>query len=171
MQKRVRVTIVLVVIVLSLGILAGCATRPDTKGKAYAAKPENSMSLVLYFANEQADALVKETRTIDNSIQDIELAILNELIKGPNNADARRTIPAEAKVLSVKVEDGIAFVDFSKEAVTYHWGGSAGDAMTIGSIVYSLTELPRVEKVQLLLEGIAQEAMFGHVATDVPVGR
>lgn len=69
------------------------------------------------------------------------------------------------------VEDKVAYVDFAQDVVDNHWGGSTGDAMTIGSIVQSLTELPGIEKVQLLLEGNVVEAMFGHIATNEPIGR
>ena len=70
-----------------------------------------------------------------------------------------------------RVEDKVAYVDFARDVVQNHWGGSAGDGMTIGSIVHSLTELPGIEKVQLLLEGNVEEAMFGHYATDKPIGK
>ena len=43
--------------------------------------------------------------------------------------------------------------------------------MTILSIVYTLTELPGIEKVQLLLEGEKKEVMFGHGITIDPIGR
>ena len=47
----------------------------------------------------------------------------------------------------------ICFVNFSSEFVTKHSGGSAGEAMTVYSIVNSLTELKNVDKVQFLVEG------------------
>lgn len=169
MKSRFRVVSLVLVAVLGLALLGCTAQKPE--GKAYASALDGTVTLTLYFGNAQADALIKETRVVEKSNVPLELVVLNELIKGPGTPEGRKTIPAEAKMLSVKVEGGIAYVDFSKELVEKHWGGSAGDSMSIDSIVFSLTEIPAIEKVQLLLEGKKQEAMFGHIATDKPIGR
>jgi spore germination protein GerM len=63
----------------------------------------------------------------------------------------------------------VAYVDFSKEIQTKHWGGSSGEAMTIFSVVNSLARLPGVEKVQFLVEGKVQESLVGHADTTQPI--
>lgn len=172
MRNRFRVFVLLLTMIVGVSMLAGCAVKqPGTPGKVHAAAPENSITLTLYFGNEQADALVKETRVVERSGEALESVVLKELIKGPQTPAGRVSIPKEATVISVRVEDKVAYVDLAKDVVEYHWGGSAGDAMTIGSIVHSLTELPGIENVQLLLEGRVEEAMFGHIATNEPIGR
>lgn len=169
---KMRLSAVILILLVGVSLLAGCGARQtEQPNKAYAATPEDTITLTLYFGNAQADALVKETRVVGRSNQALELVVLNELIKGPQSPEGRISVPQEAKILSVKVENKIAYVDFSREVVEKHWGGSAGDAMTIGSIVHSLTELPGVDKVQLLLEGSIEHAMFGHIATDQPIGQ
>ena len=72
-------------------------------------------------------------------------------------------------MLSLTVVNGVANVDFSKEFQTRHRGGSAGEIMTIYSVVNTLTELPGVEKVQFLLEGDKLESILGHMDTTVPI--
>ena len=172
MKNRFRVFVLLLTMIVGVSMLAGCtAKQPDSTGKVYAAEPENNITLTLYFGNEQADGLVKETRVVERTDEALESIVLKELIKGPQTPAGRMSIPTEATVIAVKVEDKVAYVDFARDVVDNHWGGSAGDSMTIGSIVHSLTELPGIEKVQLLLEGKVVEAMFGHIATNEPIGR
>ncbi|MDP3058001.1 MAG: GerMN domain-containing protein, partial [bacterium] len=129
------------------------------------------VELSLYFGNSKADGLVLEKRSVVSLSPNLERLIIKEIVKGPNSSNGRATVPAPTKLLSVKVEGGVATTDFSKEIVTMHSGGSAGEAMTILSIVYSLTELPHINKVQLMLEGKVEGAMFGHGITNVPIGR
>ena len=79
---------------------------------------------------------------------------MNELIKGPADIkNASRTIPIGTKLLSVEVSDSICFVNLSQEFISKHIGGSAGENMSVYSIVNSLTEIPKIKKVVLLIEG------------------
>jgi hypothetical protein len=68
------------------------------------------------------------------------IIVLSELIEGPQRTDIYKTVPAEVNVQSVKVDENIASVDFSEEMHTKHWGGAAGESMTINSLVNTLTE-------------------------------
>ncbi|MDQ7790112.1 MAG: GerMN domain-containing protein, partial [Clostridia bacterium] len=100
----------------------------------------------------------------------LEELVLRELVKGPAEADHGRAVPEEAKVISVNVVEGVAYVNFSKELRTKHWGGSTGETMTIYAIVNSLTELDGIEKVQFLLEGEKMDTLAGHYDTSKPMG-
>ncbi|MGI6452125.1 MAG: GerMN domain-containing protein [Syntrophomonadaceae bacterium] len=131
--------------------------------------------VVLYFGDDQAMYLIPEKRTIshkkDATTADIAALILKEIVAGPQSETLRRTIPPEARLLNVKVEGKIAYADFTKEIITMHWGGSAGETMTITSIVNSLTELPEIDKVQILIEGEAQDSLVGHWYIREPIER
>lgn len=130
---------------------------------------EEEMTATLYFADVEARWLVPEQRRILLRGRSPELAVLEELIAGPHNPRLRRTIPRGARVRSVRVEGGVAYVDWSREFRTQHWGGSAGDLTTIYSVVNTLTRLPHIQRVQLLLEGKKEEAILGHVDTSRPL--
>jgi len=125
-------------------------------------KPDEEKA-ALYFANADADQLVKEIREIKASGAETKKAILEELIEGPQNPELVRTIPEDVKVLDVTVEDGIAAVNFSEELRSSHWGGSTGEILTIYSIVNTLAELPDVEQVEFLIEGQEIETLMGHM--------
>jgi germination protein M len=80
-------------------------------------------------------------------------------------------MPQNARLRRVWVEEGVAYVDFSREFQTEHWGGSTGDTFTLFSVVNSLTELPGIEAVQFLVEGKIEEAVLGHTDTTEPIKR
>lgn len=151
----------------------GSETTPATKPKA---KPDPSteptvtkLKLTLYFSDNQATYLVPEVREVEIHSKRTAEAVINELIKGPKSSKLSRTVPQEAKLKSVKVESGVVYVNLSKEFQTKHWGGSAGEAMTLYSITNSLAELPGVQKVQFLLEGKKVDAILGHADTTRPL--
>lgn len=133
----------------------------------------NSQEVILYFGNKDADAVVAERRNIsiqpDMSTENIIKQVLAELIQGPVNEDISRTIPDEVEVLSVNIENGIAYVDFSEEMHTNHWGGAAGESMTINSIVNTLTEFENIDKVKITVEG--EPLAIEHMIIDEPIER
>jgi germination protein M len=69
-------------------------------------------------------------------------------------------------------ERGEAFVDFSRELVTRHSGGSTDEMLTVYTIVDVLTaNLPAVTSVQLLVEGKQIETLAGHVDLSRPLAK
>jgi len=122
----------------------------------------------LYFGDSQAMGFNIEERTID---ADTPERLIEELINGPAFEQNKQTIPDGTKLIDIKVEDNIAFVNFSKEMTDNHWGGSAGESMTIGSIVntLALNEGTGIEKVQILIEGEKIETLAGHIDISIPL--
>jgi germination protein M len=132
-----------------------------------------SRDITLYFGNRDATAVVAETRTVsipaDIQLPDLLRIAVEQLIKGPRNQDLSPTIPPGTRVLSVSVEEDVAHVDFSQEMHTQHWGGAAGESMTVQSIVNTLTEFPDIRRVLMTVEG--QPLAIDHMVLDQPVGR
>lgn len=118
----------------------------------------------LYFANKNADLLIPEGRMVTvNSKESLEYALVNELVKGPKADYVHPTIPEGTKLLSVETKEGTCFVNFSQEFKNKHGGGSAGETMTIYSIVNTLTELDTVDRVQFLIEGQKMEVFIHYI--------
>ncbi|HHV35599.1 MAG TPA: GerMN domain-containing protein, partial [Syntrophomonadaceae bacterium] len=130
---------------------------------------ETKEKVTLYFGDKEAMYLVPEEREVVVGNKKLEEVVIAELIQGPRKADTFQTIPKEAELISVEVVDGVAYVNFNQEFQTKHWGGSAGEAMTLYSITNSLAKLPDIEQVQFLLEGKKQEAILGHADTTEPI--
>ena len=66
---------------------------------------------------------------------------LQELIRGPLPGEVNlvRTLPATVKILNLKIEDGVALIDFSSELITApdSPGGSLAGSILIQSLVYT----------------------------------
>lgn len=127
-------------------------------------------TVTLYFSDDAAMFLVPEARTAAVADNSIEKTVITELMKGPTDKSLRSTIPDGTKLLSVETKDGICFVNFSQEFVSKHSGGSAGEYMTVYSIVNSLTELEHIQKVQFLVDGNKLE-VFKHMVFNEPFER
>lgn len=104
------------------------------------------------------------------STQDIPRLAMEKLIEGPPKGSALSPLPFPwgSRVLSVKVSDGIAYVNLNEQA-SRAGVGSCGDVLLVGSIVNTLCECPGVRKVQILVEGRVCAAIWGHVDTSVPL--
>lgn len=83
----------------------------------------------------------------------------------PTTPGASTVIPLGTKVLGLKVDKGLATVDFSREVLKANVG-SAGEALGIQSIVNTLTEFPGIDRVAFTVEGKVDEQArdwWGHV--------
>ena len=75
--------------------------------------------------------------------------IVQEIVKGPTDAQTYPTIPSTVKVNSVTVANGLAIVDFSKEIITDTQEiphSSTTEVLAIYSIVDTLTEFKEIKK-------------------------
>ncbi len=126
-------------------------------------------SVSLYYADEQSDRLVEENRSLALEGREPAVAVLEELIEGPEFPAHGRTVPADVKVRGVQIEGGVAAADFSGELRTSHWGGSTGEILTVYSIVNTLAQLPGVEQVQILIEGEMVDTLVGHLELMEPL--
>ncbi len=132
-------------------------------------QPTNEVDIVLYFGDENATKLEKESRTVTvNPNQPVERYVVEQLIAGPAVNKHISTIPADTKIRDIKTADGICYLDLSADFVNKHNGGSTGELMTVFSIVNSLCELEHIDTVQFLIEGEKQDEYKGHIEFSKP---
>lgn len=124
--------------------------------------------VVLYFADEQALRLVPEVRYVP-AWRDRPVDRLRLLAGGPRSGGLAPVIPPGARPLLVRVDNGLAVADFSREIVERHWGGSSGELMTVYGIVNTLADFPGVRQVRILVEGKPVETLAGHVDLSQPL--
>jgi hypothetical protein len=91
----------------------------------------------------------------------------------PAPAPLAQAIAEGTKVRQVFVtEEGTAFVDLSKEAVTNHRGGSLDELFAVYAIVNAITvNLPAVKAVQILIDGQEVDTLAGHVDLRHPLSK
>jgi hypothetical protein len=133
----------------------------------------DKMPISLYFANEEGTKLKLEKRYIPMSdikkpTNELASLIIKELINGPaKGSGLKATIPAETKLRSkVKIDGGVAIVDFSKEFKEKHPGGKNAEQLTIYSIVNSLTELKDISEVKFKIDGKTSKEFKGDFKFD-----
>lgn len=133
--------------------------------------PGEMKTVTLYFGNANADKVVAEKREVEVlKGESLERVVFLELMKGPVTKGLYAPIPKGTRLLSVKTKDGLCTLDLSSEFVDNHPGGTAGESMTLNSIVNSLTELSGVKKVQFLIDGQIRTT-YPHAVFDKPFAR
>ncbi len=95
---------------------------------------------------------------------------IQELLTGPLPKDSLRPLPAGTKLRGVKVKDHLATVDFSRDLVSDFHGGADSEQAAVYAIVNTLTSLPGVEKVQILVDGKPCDTLGGHLDLREPRG-
>lgn len=124
-------------------------------------------SVDLYFSTKNAMYLESENRTIKG--RNLYEEAINSLIEGPTTSDLSKTVPEETKVLNVSRNNNTIRVDFSKEIIENHWGGSTGERLTVYSIVNTLAQFNEVKEVKFLIEGEEVDTLVGHMDLSRPL--
>ena len=135
---------------------------------ARAAPEEGTIELYFMKVTDTSFELGLETRSVEGRLGAREL--LEELLKGPQDQSLSRIIPEGTRLLDVRVENGIAYADFSAEITKGNFG-AATEGVLLSSIVWTLTQLEEVEAVQILVEGQVLESLAGHVSISEPLRR
>jgi spore germination protein GerM len=144
--------------------------------------PQNrTVQILLYFSdpalvesNEPGETgyLKAVTRQFPHTLGVLRLA-LEELIKGPQpgEGDLNPTLPATTRILGLRIEGGVALIDFSPEVLTDPGSpqGSFAGGLFIQSLVYTATQFPTVDKVLVTVGG--EVWSDGHFVWDEPIGR
>ncbi len=129
--------------------------------------------ITLYFGDSQALYVMPETRIIsiseDLSREDYVKLVLDELIKGPVDENLYPTMPPGVEVLRIDIEYKTLYVDFSKEMHVNHWGGAAGENMTLLSLANTMTEIEGIDEVFPSVEGNVLN--IEHIIVDEPLHR
>ncbi|MBR5377215.1 MAG: GerMN domain-containing protein [Lachnospiraceae bacterium] len=122
--------------------------------------------ITLYFADMEGYHLKKTTRTVVYSANlSAEKLIVQKLIEGPETGeDVYPTIPRDAQLLSVTTNNGVCYVNFN--AAIREKPYNAAENVVIYSIVDSLTELPNISQVQILIEGVPDGTLYGSMSLD-----
>ena len=145
------------------------ATQTPPTGNEQPDTTPHSIKLTLYFPNPDASGLISTERTVKTADKDVIKAMFAELATPPSGM--QKPLPDGTILKSASVQDGIATIDLSAEFRKNFGGGSAGEEMTIYSIVNTLTTLTNVDSVQFLLDGKKLDGILGNLDTSGPLKR
>lgn len=144
---------------------------PPAGGTRSAVVTGEKQKVRLYFSDLNERFLMAEERFIAQreSPDDTVRALVEELIKGPHS-DLMQTFPTETGLRGVTVKDGTAAIDFDRNLVDLHPGGSASEIMTLYSLTNTvILNVPAVKRVTILIEGKILETIKGHIDTSSPL--
>ena len=115
---------------------------------------------------------VVPVKKVVESGDELALNVARALVAGPGTAvgGIYPAVPEGVQVLGVSVKGGIAYADFSEQILKAGFG-SEGELAMVSCIVNTLTSLPGIDKVQILVEGRKVESLGGHVLVAVPLSR
>lgn len=182
-----------IVIFLSLMVLAvGCDRAPKTSAESAKSVPTETVKpkkdersnrrpaagrdgtrktrITLYFGDETGSKLVKEIREVPETSEPAR-AVIEGLIQGPAATSSSPVLPAGTRLNAIRIVDETAEVDFSRELVDDHPGGSSGERLTVYSVVDSLTEFSTIRAVKFLVDGRSIETIGGHMDLSGPLSR
>jgi hypothetical protein len=127
--------------------------------------------VVLFFAAESGDSLVREGREIEpcDEIAGCLEEILEGLIDGPVS-NLAPVLPATGMFNSVKLAGDVATVDFAGELLDALPAGSSSEMMAAYAIVNSLAlNYPQVRMVRFTLDGKPLQTLKGHLDIRAPL--
>jgi spore germination protein GerM len=177
--KRILIFVVLAVIaggVISLVYLnlSGKPPAPDqfdSKSRDAGTKNKDKQVVHIYFADKENTFLKAEERVFSRPDDPVDFgrAIIEALIRGPQEG-LMRTVPAGTALKALYVtEDGTAYVDMTQALRDQHPGGSESELMTIYSIANSLVlNIPEIKAVKILIEGQEAMTLAGHMDLRFP---
>ncbi len=109
--------------------------------------------VTLYFTDKNGTRLYPETHKATMTDNSLAKTVVNELMRGPVSSGYERTFSDAAKLISVETTEGVCFVNFSADFIPKSDDEVYSIKTAVYSVVNSLTRLPDIEKVQILIDG------------------
>ncbi len=132
--------IFLLVLVLLFG--AGCARQSqEQEGQAYTICEVNK---------EETKVTERKIYTKETDATELVNIFMDELARISGNADARPAIPSNVTVNSYMLSDGTVTLDFGTD---YNSMSHIGEILSRAAIVRTLTQIPEVKFVAILVDG------------------
>ena len=120
----------------------------------------------VYFVkvNTEGQISLKSTvRNIDFSSSPLTKSI-SSLIRGPGSDEINKgsltLIPDGTRLLSARVENGTAYLNFN-EAFRFNPLGREGYLAQLKQVIYTTTEFSNIKSVQILIEGVVRDYLGG----------
>ena len=122
--------------------------------------PSPSTSVRVYLVDREH--VVSVHRDITNT-KAVATAALRKLLEGPTADEQRRgfgtAVPSGTELRGVTVADGVATVDLSRRFES--GGGSLSMLLRLAQVVFTATQFPSVQRIELRLDGTPVEALGG----------
>ena len=174
--KKLTPWLVLAGILFVVGLVVGTlrtGEAPEQLTPVVAAPPGVSREVLLYFSSADGRSLLAEPRLIDDCELDEECMskTVRALIAGPSgSADMVPILPPRTNLRKLTVAGSLVQVDFSRDLIDAHPGGTQSELLTVYGLTDTLTaNFPHLRQVQIFVEGAPVPTLKGHVDLRQPV--
>lgn len=117
-------------------------------------------ALTLYFPGESSSVVVPVTRMV-YSDADIDTAVL-EMTRGPMSDALSEAVPEGCGLISVKVENGVAKLDFTREFMQIV-NNIDGGRLALKALAATCTQFEGVKSVEIYVEGEKWDTGLGEL--------
>ena len=175
-----KLFIILIVLALVSSLTIGCAKNKEQQNTAH--EPEQPQQqevqfvekqIVLFFPDKGNNFLLHEFRkvTVNKDISGENLAkiVLEELVKGTDNTELKSIIPRSTKILSIKLENSVATIDFSEEFAADNYTNKE-KLLQVFSVVNSISELG-IQKISITVKGKPINEYYTFLKQQMPFSR
>ncbi|KLU59451.1 spore germination protein GerM [Peptococcaceae bacterium CEB3] len=109
-------------------------------------------NIVLYFADTSGKYLVKEERTVPNTLS-MARETVNQWLKGPGaqGGGSQAAVPPGTTLLDIAIKNGCAIVDFNRAFKSSF--AKVTPEVTLYALADTLTQFPSIQDVQVWVEG------------------
>lgn len=162
---------------VSAGSLSEKKKEPVPKEKiSYNQEKNNYRKSALYLVSISDDGNIMLNKVIRKVLFSNSplTATINALLEGLSADELNKglisLIPDNTKLLGVRVDSGVAYIDFSEE-FEFNTSGNEGIILALKQIVYTATEFPTVKSVQILIEGKKIGYLTESISVEKPIYR
>jgi len=168
-----------VVSIVGLCALSGCSPKPKQPLPPSVQQQQGQTSPPLIAPDEHPKTvtiytIAQNTKGDENDLVPITVPLakagqpartaLDALIEAKNSP-----LPKGTAVRSIKIEDGLATVDFSPQFKDNFHGSDTEEAQALNSILMTLGQFSTIQHVQILVNGAEIDTLGGHIETDSPL--
>jgi spore germination protein GerM len=171
MRQETKILLAAFVVVLVASVLAFFAMRASKRPvQQNQATTMQVWQVTLFYPDLKASKLVKLSLSIGATSMERVVSEIFERLKSPESPDLSPAIPASAKLLSVRRDGDILVLDVSNEFTQPEfWQGSDVAHLRLQALVHTLTSLPQIRAVRILVNGQVPEALSGHEELSEPI--
>ncbi|MGI6751524.1 MAG: GerMN domain-containing protein [Anaerovoracaceae bacterium] len=136
---------------------------------------EDNVEITLYYVNneyimsgsESLETILPVKKMVAIGDDSIEELVVSELQSDPDE-EGLSTALSDIEILGVETIDSLVYVNISSENLS---GSSLTESLLLQQLIYSLTEIPGIEAVQVLVDGEVTESLMGHILIEEPLTR
>lgn len=128
------------------------------------------LKVTLCYPDFQADKLIRRPLVLSVLDEKHATLVLVELLREPISPSLTPALPPNTRLLNAYREENTFVLDFNPAfADAQYWQGSEIAHLRLQALVRTVTSLPKVKKVRILINGKTPPALGGHEEVSEPI--